>query len=74
MDWEGARARDKARKDAHRQRQPRTDRAVVLAAYVAKHRLSCFKCGTNSGPWAKTGVSNRGPWVICLGCVQGPSE
>jgi hypothetical protein len=46
------------------------ERQVRMEAFVAKHAIGCFKCGYSHGPWAKTGISWRGPWALCLSCVK----
>jgi len=53
---------------AARTRRTRQD---ALAAFVDQHDLSCFKCGATEAEWAKTGISKRGPWAICVTCVAG---
>jgi len=66
MKWERATQRDRDEgsvKQAYRQAQMRK--------FVRRHRLRCFGCGTASPiTWAKTGRNRRGPWAICVGCVE----
>lgn len=75
MDWEGANSRDRQRA-AKRIRASRATglREAAISDYARKHDLACFVCGSSDGPWAKTGVSKRGPWGICLPCARRPSE
>jgi hypothetical protein len=59
----------KKRKTTGQKRQWR--RHEALQAFVDKHRLACFKCGQGGHrDWAKTGINKRGPWAICVGCVD----
>jgi hypothetical protein len=74
LDWEkakrqeavGGRKRPKGNRQA---RQAEHVRQMALVEFVTKHDLSCFKCGDQLNKWAKTGVSRRGPWAICVDCV-----
>lgn len=75
LNWEKARKRDQARASRHAAKKANAlERQVALKAWATKHDLACFKCNTKGGPWAKTGISTRGPWAICARCVQSPSE
>jgi hypothetical protein len=70
LDWDKAKRRNLApppERDTRKQQMARED---ALAGFVAKHELACFKCGRTEGPWAKTGVSQRGPWAMCTACVR----
>jgi hypothetical protein len=69
MDWEKANRRERAQPAKPDTRKQQMQRQTALADFVAKHDVSCFKCGRSDGPWAKTGVSRRGPWAICVECV-----
>lgn len=55
-----------------RPRQPVDHSAfqAKLAAFVTEHNIGCFDCGTTKAEWAKTGLSKRGPWAVCLSCVR----
>lgn len=45
------------------------------AAWVIRHGLSCFKCGTQFGEWAAGGRNQWGKlWVICTRCVRDRKE
>jgi hypothetical protein len=69
LNWEKAKKR---RRPGGRQRastQTRALRERALSAFVAKHELQCFKCGSEKTEWAKTGSSKHGPWAICTKCV-----
>lgn len=40
-------------------------------AWVERHGLSCFKCGSRFGKWVKGGRSRDGKlWVVCDRCVR----
>lgn len=76
LNWDKARERDRVRKT----KQPaasgqagvrgRAARQAALAEFVAKHEIACFKCGAEKAEWAKTGISRRGPWAICVQCAS----
>jgi hypothetical protein len=42
----------------------------ALRAFAQKHGITCFKCGDEAAPPAKCGTNRRGPWVICVHCIQ----
>jgi hypothetical protein len=76
--WEKARRRDRQRtarlretskKAKARQRQADSLRQLAIQAFVDKHSIECFSCGTTTARWAKNGINKRGPWVICVACV-----
>lgn len=75
FDWKRARARDREAKK-HLERPKRRwrgkHRTDVMAKWAAERELACFVCGEQrpAGGWAKTGVSARGPWAICVNCVR----
>jgi hypothetical protein len=69
MDWEKERRRSLKPQRRRDTRKQQMQRQTAMADFVAKHDLSCFKCSRSKGPWAKTGVSDRGPWAICVECV-----
>lgn len=78
IDWEKARAASRARRDAAEaatvtpaEARRRGTRQAALAAFVEQHGLRCFKCGAGDAEWAKTGISKRGPWAICVPCATG---
>lgn len=48
----------------------RVERQLRMKAFVSQHGITCFKCGTAHHDWAKTGMSGRRPWAICLQCVR----
>ena len=73
MDWSNA-TRSTRRKNALRG-TPRVDPALrqqAMQDFVAKHALTCFKCGKTNLTRAKTGRKNATspPWAICTDCVQ----
>jgi len=70
LDWEKAKRGSLAPPPQRDTRKQQMQRQVALSEFVAKHDLACFKCGSTEGPWAKTGVSNRGPSAICTACVS----
>jgi hypothetical protein len=71
FDWDKAkRASGEPREKKPNTRRQQMLRQTAMADYVAKHELACFKCSRTEGEWAKTGLSSRGPWVICLDCVR----
>jgi hypothetical protein len=81
MTWERAAHRDRLRAhDSERREEAASVRAAAAlrrrrqaAIRFAKERdLACFKCGRDDVMFAKSGVSSRGPWAICTGCVQKP--
>ncbi len=73
LDWEKARQREKHRagppgnKRSKKRQQIRED---ALVDFAASHHLRCFACNTDSTQWAKSGISKRGPWIICVPCVN----
>jgi hypothetical protein len=75
LDWHKARDRDRAQ-EAKNSAPPgpastrrRSTQQMARAAFVDKHGLRCFKCGAEKAEWAKTGLSERGAWAICVQCV-----
>jgi hypothetical protein len=72
LDWSKAKAKPAPKSFDYRSAGiGRSPRQKALDAYVARHGLACFKCGTRKAEWAKTGRSKRGPWAICAKCVRG---
>jgi hypothetical protein len=75
LDWQKARDRDRAHEATKSAPQGpaaarrRSTKEMARAAFVDKHGLCCFKCGTEKAEWAKTGISERGAWAICVHCV-----
>jgi hypothetical protein len=76
LDWEKANRRDRQRitklRDWKPPRERDEDRQRALEAFALKHDIGCFACGGkgNEGKrWAKSDVSKRGPWIICVPCV-----
>jgi coenzyme F420-reducing hydrogenase gamma subunit len=78
LNWEKAKRRDRqrvtklrasAKKAKAKQRRGDDFRQQAIQAFVAKHSIECFGCGTQEARWAKNGISKRGPWVICVPCV-----
>jgi hypothetical protein len=76
--WEKARRRDRQRtarlrqtskKARARQRQGDSLRQLAIQAFVDKHSIECFGCGTVAARWAKSGINKRGAWMICVPCV-----
>ena len=47
-------------------------RSHSLDTFALDRGLVCFKCQQEPKPGqvAKTGVNARGPWMICVPCVQ----
>lgn len=77
LDWENAKRRDKTRDAAAGKRRRRKSQHVRKGAmyeFAKKHGLNCFRCGAEQVEWAKTGISKRGPWAICVACVSRPSD
>jgi hypothetical protein len=69
LDWEKAELKKRRRPTgSQRKRQSADIRRQALDAFTAKHDLRCFKCGGDTN-WAKTGISARGPWAVCVVCV-----
>ena len=69
LDW--SKAKPKSAPEPRDKRRESALRQTAIAAFVSKHELACFKCGSREGEWAKTGRSRRGPWAICAKCVRG---
>ncbi len=75
LDWQKAQDRDRAHEakklapPAPASTRRRSTQQMARAAFVDKHGLSCFKCGADKAEWAKTGISERGAWAICVHCV-----
>ncbi len=74
LEWERARAADR-----HHAAKPlptaKINRAAgkrqdALTDFAGRHHLRCFVCHTANAEWAKSGISKRGPWIICAGCVK----
>lgn len=74
LDWEKARAREKLRRSDKPKRTPSQRRLAAINSFANKHDLRCFVCSLQAGPWAKTGVSARGPWGLCVACAARPRE
>lgn len=56
---------ENGKKHAHRRQQ-------AMQTFARERQLACFVCAA-TGPiveWGKTGISKRGPWAICAGCVR----
>jgi hypothetical protein len=73
LDWEKANRQEKTggrRRPKGRRGKDARLRAKAMTAFTEKHNLACFKCGDRENVWAKTGVSARGPWAICIDCVR----
>jgi hypothetical protein len=73
LDWEKAREKDQAREATSGREgdRPSTARRAgirqqALADFVNEHGLTCFRCGAEKAEWAKTGISERGSWAICV--------
>jgi hypothetical protein len=71
LDWEKANRRERRRKTGD-QRTPKKNatKQKAIATFVATHEIGCFVCGDTHAEWAKSGINARGPWAICLPCVQ----
>jgi len=69
LDWEKANRRERFRAEKPPLRR-NAARQKAIAAFVKQHDLTCFSCGDERAEWAKSGISKRGPWVICVPCVQ----
>lgn len=70
MDWDKAKRKSAAPAPKPASRKQQDQRQKALAEFVAKHDLSCFKCGSSDGPWAKTGIGKSGLWAICVECTK----
>ena len=72
FDWEAASLRDKqhARKPPNPLHRDTAKRQEALAAFAASHDLSCFSCQADKAEWAKSGITARGPWIVCVPCVN----
>lgn len=78
LNWSKAK-RDSNRARAYAQRQGdqphesnkrRSDRQLAMIGFVDKHDLVCFVCHHDDNEWARTGISKRGPWAICVPCIE----
>jgi hypothetical protein len=78
LNWEKGKRRDRqrigklrtaAKKAKARQRQGDSLRQIAIQAFVDRHSIECFGCGTVAARWAKNGTNKRGAWVICVPCV-----
>jgi hypothetical protein len=71
LEWEKANRRERRRRQSGDQRAQKkgTVRQQVIADFVESHGIGCFKCGAPKAEWAKSGISKRGPWAICVPCV-----
>jgi len=47
-------------------------RQKALADFVHSHEIGCFRCDAREAEWAKTGISTRGPWALCVPCARSP--
>jgi hypothetical protein len=70
LDWEKAKRLSLAPTPQRDTRKQQMHRQNVMAGFVAKYELACFKCKSTEGPWAKTGMNWRGPWAICTACAR----
>ncbi len=73
FDWEKAKRREKHRAGPpgnHRSKKRQQIRADALIDFAVEHHLRCFACNANSAEWAKSGINKRGPWIICVPCVN----
>jgi hypothetical protein len=68
LDWR--KAKPKPAPEPRENRRAAKLRQTAMAEFDARHDLACFKCGTREAEWARTGVSRRGPWTICVDCVR----
>ena len=69
LDWEKAAPKRRRRPTgSQRKRQSADVRRQALESFAMKHDLRCFRCRADHN-WAKTGISKRGPWAICVQCV-----
>jgi len=50
--------------------QAKTERQLRMQAFADQHGIKCFKCRSSFNDWAKTGITNRRPWGICIQCVR----
>ena len=78
LNWDEAKRRDRQRtsklrasskKAKARQRQTDSLRQLAIQAFVDRHAIECFACGTVAARWAKNGINKRGAWAICVPCV-----
>ena len=73
--WEQANQRDRDRAQPTppskgKQKRHFVMRQNALQAFALKHGLACFACRQTSGDYAKSGSNARGPWIICVPCVE----
>ncbi len=70
MNWSKAKTRPRNRAAQRTGGNPKI-RQAAMTKYALDLGLACFVCkDTQPTEWAKTGISKRGPWAICLDCVQ----
>lgn len=75
MDWERAKRRDALRTARKPGKTPDSAKRLhALERFAQQHTIRCFVCDRNEGTWAKTGISLRGPWGICVPCANRPRE
>jgi len=74
MEWEKAARRDRLRAAGHPPKHADAKRQKAIGKFVSEHKLACFVCGGDRAEWAKSGISKRGPWVICVPCVKASSS
>jgi hypothetical protein len=70
LDWEKAKAKAKARRRPSGKRKRGVDRQIQMWKFTQRHGIGCFVCKSTEREWAKTGLSDRGPWAICVECVK----
>lgn len=72
LDWDKAKQPARRRPSGTKRTslKQREQRMWAMVEFVQRHNISCFKCGSVSAEWAKTGTSRRGPWAICVFCVS----
>lgn len=70
LDWEKANRQARRRPKGNRKRENEEKRQMKLVWFADKNNLSCFSCSRKGViRWAKSGISTRGPWIICVDCV-----
>ena len=73
LDWEKAARLERAaraRPARSLSKKQMEKRRQALIGFALKHNLGCFKCGAKDAEWAESGISLRGPWIVCVPCVQ----
>jgi len=72
MNWEKANRQEMTRRrpSGRLRKNSNALRWMAMAEFVQHHDIGCFKCGATKANWAKTGISTRGPWAVCVDCLD----